>query len=142
MAERKFPEFFESLSRISSRILLRTSEVNKRGRPSKWPPSVFPQNLQILSVRFPCNSLEKIWLPKTPFWRRLSGTNSGVQFALVRLCSLPRTFPEFFKGIFVLRFPGNGDQKKFTEIPALFQSKIARQIRKKNSHNVSGEQAK
>ena len=35
------------------------SEVDKRGRPSKWPP-VLPQNLQILSVRFPYNSLEKI----------------------------------------------------------------------------------
>ena len=37
------------------------------GRAS-GPQSVFPQNLQILSVRFPYNSLEKIWLPKTPFW--------------------------------------------------------------------------
>ena len=29
------------------------SEVNKRGRPSKWPPSVFPQNLQIWVCVFP-----------------------------------------------------------------------------------------
>ena len=62
------------------------SEVHKRGRPSKWPPSVFPQNLQISSVRFPYNSLEK---PETPFWRGLSGTNSGGRFAPGRFCSLP-----------------------------------------------------
>ena len=56
------------------------SEVNKRGRPSKWPQSVFPQNSQILSVPFPSDSLEKIWLQRTPllegtfwdkFWRPL-----------------------------------------------------------------------
>ena len=37
------------------------SDVNKRGRPSKWPPECLPSKfLQILSVRFPYNSLEKI----------------------------------------------------------------------------------
>ena len=39
----------------------RGSEVNKRGRPSKWPAECLPsKNLQILSVRFPYNSWEKI----------------------------------------------------------------------------------
>ena len=54
------------------------------------PQSVFPQNLQILSVPFPSDSLEKIWLPKTPLKRGLSGTNSGGPFAAGRFCLLPR----------------------------------------------------
>ena len=51
-------------------------------------------------------------------------------------------FPRIFWGFFVLRFVGNGDQKKFTKNPTIFQCKIPRQTRKKYSQNVSGEQAK
>ena len=51
-------------------------------------------------------------------------------------------FPRIFRGVFVLRFVGNGDQKKFTKNPCLFQYKIPRQTRKIYSQNVSGEQAK
>ena len=40
-----------------------------------------------------------------------------------------------FKGIFMLRFPGNGDQKKITKNPRLFQCKIPRQMRK-NIHKM------
>ena len=47
-----------------------------------------------------------------------------------------------FPGVFGLCFPGSGDQKKFTKIPALFQCQIPRQIRKPYSHKLSGEQAK
>ena len=65
------------------------SGVTKGAGRASGPQSVFPQNLQILSVRFPYNSLERIWPPKTPFWRGLSGTNSGGRFAPGRFCSLP-----------------------------------------------------
>ena len=49
--------------------------------------------------------------------------------------------PKFLR-FFVLRFVGNGDQKKFTKNLRHFQCKIPWPIRTKNSQNVSGEEAK
>ena len=66
------------------------------------------------------NSLEKIWLPKTPFWRGLSGTNSGGRFAPRRFCSLPIPF-----------FQGKRPQR----IPAKLTWKLLR----KNSPRISAE---
>ena len=51
-------------------------------------------------------------------------------------------FPRIFPGVFVLRFVGDGDQKKFTKIPAIFQCKIPSQLRRKNPQKFSGERAK
>ena len=51
-------------------------------------------SLQILSVRFPYNSLETMWLPKTSFWRGLSGTNSGGPFAPGRFLFTPEKWFE------------------------------------------------
>ena len=50
-------------------------------------------------------------------------------------------FPRIFRGLFVLRFVGDGDHKNSPKIPAIFQCKIPRQTRKKYSQNSSGEQA-
>ena len=69
MAERKFPNFFEFLSRTSSRILL-------------------------------------------------------------------RIFPEIFKGIFVLRFPGNGNQKKNHQNPRPFSMQNSLANTNKNIHKM------
>ena len=43
--------------------------------------------------------------------------------------------------MFVLRFVGNGDQKKYTKIPAIFQCNISRLIRSKNPQKLSWERA-
>ena len=82
-------DFFRSIFRTNHRK--QTNQTKGAGRAS-GPQSVFPQNLQILSVRFPYTSLAKIWLPKTPFWRGLSGTNSGGRFAPGRFCLLPKRY--------------------------------------------------
>ena len=51
-------------------------------------------------------------------------------------------FPRIFRGVFVLHFVGDGDQKKFTKNQCnIFQCKIPSQTRKKYSQNSSGEQA-
>ena len=61
----------------------------------------------------------------------------------------PKFLPEFcsncpriFRGVFVLRFMGDGDQKKFTKIPAVFQCKNPRQTQRKIPQKFSGEPAK
>ena len=51
-------------------------------------------------------------------------------------------FPRIFRGLFVFRFVGDGDEKKFTKNPRHFSMQIPRQTRKKYSQNSSGEQAK
>ena len=54
-----------------------------------------------------------------------------------------RSFLRIFRGVFVLRFVGDGDQKKNSpKIPAIFQWKIPRQFRRKNPQKFSGERAK
>ena len=150
MAERKFPEFFEFLSRISSRILLRIfpelfeefscfisqetetrkkstknprpfsmqnsqantqkiftnifwragklrvkheqkSEVNKKGPAEQVAPRVSSLKIcRFWVCVFPTTPWRKYDSPKKPFWRGLSGTNSGGRFAPGRLCSLPK----------------------------------------------------
>ena len=51
-------------------------------------------------------------------------------------------FPRNVWGAFVLRFVGDGDQKKFTKIPAIFQCKIPRQVRvgctRRGSYSAKG----
>ena len=69
-------------------VLLRPSEVNKRGRPSKWPPERLPSKFGDFECAFPSDSLEKIWLPKTPFW----GDFLGQILAPGRFCLLPGPF--------------------------------------------------
>ena len=51
-------------------------------------------------------------------------------------------FPRIFRGVFVLRFVGNGDQKKFTKNPRLFSIQNSQANTRKIFTNVSGEQAK
>ena len=51
-------------------------------------------------------------------------------------------FPRIFRGLFVLRFVGDGDQKKFTKNPRHFSMQNSQANMKKYSQNYSGEQAK
>ena len=86
------PHPFPGQSREVVYVYCFFSAVNKRGRPSKWLPECLPSKFADFECAFPYNSLEKIWLPKTPFWRGLSGTNPGGRFAPGRFCSLPIFF--------------------------------------------------
>ena len=51
-------------------------------------------------------------------------------------------FPRIIWGVFVLRFMGDGDQKDSPKVPAIFQCKIHRQVRRNNPQKFSGERAK
>ena len=51
-------------------------------------------------------------------------------------------FPRIFQGFFVLRFVGDGDQKKFTKNPRHFPMQNSQANTRKCSLNSSGEQAK
>ena len=58
--------------------------------------------------------------------------------------NLAPNFPRNFRGFFVLRFVGDGDQKKFTKnLRHVSMQKLPgkHEITKKNSQNSSGEQA-
>ena len=68
---------------------LLNSEVNKRGRPSKWPPERLPSKFADFECAFSLWFLGENMTPKDPFWRGLSGTNSGGPFAPGRFCLLP-----------------------------------------------------
>ena len=65
------------------------SEVNKRGRPSKWPPECLPSNFADFECAFSLYFLGENMTPKDPFLEGLSGKNSGGRFAPGRFCSLP-----------------------------------------------------
>ena len=51
-------------------------------------------------------------------------------------------FPRIFRGLFVLRLVGDGDQKQFTKNPRHFSMQNSQANTKKYSQNSSGEQAK
>ena len=51
-------------------------------------------------------------------------------------------FPRIFQGLFVLRFVGDGDQKKFAKNPRHFSMQNSQANTEKYSQNSSGEQAK
>ena len=57
-------------------------------------------------------------IPKTPFWRGLSGTNSGGRFAPGRFCSLPTVFFRFTPicdpGF--LEYPDLSDDRQITHL--------------------------
>ena len=46
------------------------------------------------------------------------------------------TFPQLFKGFFVLRFVGNGDQKEITKNPRRFSMQYSQANIQKNIHNI------
>ena len=51
-------------------------------------------------------------------------------------------FPRIFREVFVLRFVGSGDQKKFTKNPRHFSMQNSQANRRKNPQKFSGERAK
>ena len=51
-------------------------------------------------------------------------------------------FPRIFRGVFVLHFVGDGDQKKFTKNPRHFSMQTSQANLKKNPQNFSGERSK
>ena len=59
------------------------AEVNKRGRPSKWPPDHLPSKFADFECAF--------WLPKSPFWKDFLGQILAAPFSPRRLCLLPNT---------------------------------------------------
>ena len=68
-----FSPFFFSFLPLSaicklSALDVKNSKVNKRGRPGNWPAERLLQNLQILSARFPSDSLGENMTPKDPFF--------------------------------------------------------------------------
>ena len=85
--------FFRSVKKIPGPKFWnpeKISAVNKRGRPSRWPPERLPQNSRILRVPFHLSPWSK-YDSKTPlFWRGLSGANSCGPFAPGRFCLLPK----------------------------------------------------
>ena len=62
------------------------SEVNKRGRPSKWPPECLPSKVTDFECAFSLIPWRKYDSQRPLFWRGLSGTNSGGPFAAGRFC--------------------------------------------------------
>ena len=130
-----------------------TSEKNtqKRQKVSRQVPTystIFAQDIKSKSSKDTVRQLlsgTNFPFPVGGLWRirseKLQNKSSPI-FSYFR----PEFRPEFcfefslsFWGVFVHRLVGNGDQKKITKIPAIFQCEIPRQTRRKNPQKFSGE---
>ena len=115
--------------------------AKKRSKPQNFPSSIvkhYPENPHTW-----CGGFSRFHVLSSFLGQKSCRTKVSRIFRIFVPNFAPNfapNFPRIFRGLFVLRFVGGGDQKKIHQkSPAIFQCKIPRQTRKKYSQNSSGK---